>query len=81
MVEFSDLQFRLPDAFGQFDNSLNGKGTNPDHVMYENFGSVNQYFSDMSGGRYSPQFDLRPLPAQRVVQDLRPRPRQYHRAA
>lgn len=58
MVEFSDLQFRLPDAFGQFDNSLNGKGTNPDHVMYENFGSVNQYFSDMSGGRYSPQFDL-----------------------
>lgn len=59
MVEFSNLSFSIDDPKGTFDHNLNDleviEGPQP---QYTNYGSARRYFSDMSGGRFTPQFDI-----------------------
>lgn len=52
LVNFSDKSFSYPKS--QFDNILNQDG----YSDYGATGSVREYFTDNSGGQYSPQFDV-----------------------
>lgn len=61
LVEFSDSTFKVADPKTTFDKYLNAKDlfdrkTEP--VVGRNYGSVARYFSDMSGGQFTPQFDV-----------------------
>lgn len=60
LVEFSDTLFTLANPKASFDEYLNGTAPFANHGNYENrnHGSVRQYFSDMSGGTFTPQFDV-----------------------
>ena len=58
LVEFSDLKFKISDPKAQFENFLNSMETNPHQQLYENYGSVRRYYSDMSFGQFTPQFDI-----------------------
>ena len=62
LVDFSDLEFSVTDPFASFNDYLNAEGTgtiqNRGNREDRNYGSVRQYFSDMSGGLFTPQFDL-----------------------
>lgn len=61
LVEFSDSTFKLNDTRKVFDKYLNGPDlftTAADPEMGRNYGSVSRYFSDMSFGQFTPQFDV-----------------------
>jgi len=57
LVQFTDTVFSLPDPKATFENYLNGQGEKV-HSNRVNYGSVAQYFEDMSGGAFIPQFDV-----------------------
>lgn len=61
LVEFSDEKFTVSDPKAVFGKYLNGmelfnKTTDPEMGM--NFGSVKRYFTDMSFGLFSPDFEV-----------------------
>lgn len=61
LVEFSDSTFSISNPHDTFDKYLNGselftKATDPE--MDNNHGSVARYFTDMSRGQFTPQFDV-----------------------
>ena len=62
LVQFSDTTFRVADPKASFNDYLNaeGRGQMPDRGLYEhlNYGSVQQYFTDMSDGLFRPKFDI-----------------------
>ena len=60
LVEFSDSVFTLANPKASFDEYLNGTAPLANHGNYENrnHGSVREYFTDMSGGTFTPQFDV-----------------------
>jgi len=61
LVEFSDEKFTVNNPKAVFDKYLNGmelfnKTTDPEMGM--NYGSVKRYFTDMSFGHFSPDFEV-----------------------
>lgn len=63
LVEFSDVKFTTKDPVETFKYYLNGASgddvpADNDINQSRNYGSVRQYFSDMSGGQFTPQFDV-----------------------
>lgn len=61
LAEYPDKKFSLADPKLSFDQYLNkADGEQVDFGAYEhrNAGSVRQYFSDMSNGTFTPQFDV-----------------------
>lgn len=60
LVEFSDSTFYMSNPKKNFNQYLNceGKPEKFDAFDNRNFGSVRQYFKDMSGGKFTPQFDV-----------------------
>ena len=60
LVEFSDVKFTVTDPYTTFNEYLNSETPLPDRGFREdrNYGSVRQYFNDISGGQYAPQFDV-----------------------
>lgn len=60
LVEFSDTTFSLADPKASFEQYLNGKGSPKNLGANEdkNYGSVQQYFKDMSNGAFTPVFDI-----------------------
>lgn len=54
LVEFSDLSMVTPDAFNYFNDLLNKPGFSQEGAS----GSARDYFSDVSGGKFTPDFDL-----------------------
>lgn len=60
LVQFSDLSFSVSDPVRSFNDYLNGEGALQDYGLREdrNYGSVAQYFKDMSQGLFTPQFDI-----------------------
>ena len=61
LVEFSDTTFTVSDPKATFSQYLNatelfGEGSDPELGM--NYGSVKRYFSDMSFGKFTPNFDV-----------------------
>lgn len=60
LVEFSDLGFKVDKPKEQFEKYLNSseKLTDGNQTAHNNFSSVKQYFTDMSFGKFTPQFDL-----------------------
>lgn len=60
LVEFSDTTFAVNDPVAAFNQYLNADAqTNAFNVnATRNYGSVSKYFSDMSGGKFKPQFDI-----------------------
>lgn len=60
LVEFSDTTFTLPNPKKSFNQYLNAEGQMEDFGGHEklNYGSVRKYFTDMSGGKFTPQFDV-----------------------
>lgn len=60
LVQFSDSTFHISNPKKSFDQYLNKEGELKDFGAYENrnYGSVRQYFKDMSNGQFTPQFDL-----------------------
>lgn len=62
LAEFSDVKFTVPypkEQFGQYLNA-GGHGQMKDYGFHDtdNYGSVAQYFKDMSFGSFTPQFDI-----------------------
>ena len=59
LAEFADTKFSLTDPAASFEQYLNG-GEQADlgHGEYRNYGSVAQYFSDMSNGTFTPKFKV-----------------------
>lgn len=61
LVEFSDTVFTVDNPKETFDKYLNAKelfNRKTEPVVGRNYGSVARYFSDMSGGKFTPQFDV-----------------------
>ncbi len=60
LVEFSDTTFSVNDPKAAFEQYLNGtEQTNDFNVLAtRNHGSVRQYFSEISNGQFTPQFDI-----------------------
>ena len=60
LVQFPDQQFSCNDPLATFNHYFNG-GELPanDILQQRNYGSVKQYFNDMSNGLFTPQFDLK----------------------
>lgn len=60
LVNFADTTFSLPNPKASFDDYFNaaGRPKNLGNGESQNYGSVAQYFSDMSFGQFKPQFDL-----------------------
>jgi len=54
LIDFSDLQFTVENAHNAFSNLLNQNG----YSEYGGTGSVRDYFTDQSNGRFKPTFDL-----------------------
>lgn len=59
LAEFADTKFSITDPAASFEQYLNG-GEQADlgHGEYRNYGSVAQYFSDMSNGTFTPKFKV-----------------------
>lgn len=59
LVEFKDVKFTVADPVVSFNQYLNGE-EQVDHGCGENlnYGSVRKYFSDMSFGTFTPNFDI-----------------------
>ena len=60
LVEFADMSFSVADPYKSFNDYLNSLDPLPNYGLREdrNHGSVRKYFTDMSQGLFSPQFDL-----------------------
>lgn len=70
LVEFSDVPFTIENPKETFNKYLNGQElfsktddkemgyTTPSGSWVGNYGSVSRYFSDMSFGKFQPQFDV-----------------------
>lgn len=60
LVEFSDSPFYMSNPKKSFNQYLNKEGKLERYDTYEdrNYGSVRQYFKDMSGGKFAPSFDV-----------------------
>lgn len=60
LVEFSDVKFTVTDPYLTFNEYLNSEVPLQNRGFREdrNFGSVRQYFTDISGGKYTPVFDV-----------------------
>lgn len=60
LTQFSDSTFAAADPVKSFNDYFNHKGKLPDYTLNEkrNYGSVKQYFHDMSNGMFTPQFDI-----------------------
>jgi len=60
LVEFKDTLFSVSNPKQTFDDYLNSMETLVDYGACENrnYGSVRQYFSDMSDGQFTPVFDV-----------------------
>lgn len=61
LVEFSDTTFTVSDPKAVFDKYLNATelfDKTEDSDMTGNYGSVKRYFTDMSFGKFSPDFDV-----------------------
>ena len=60
LVQFADVKFSSADPKRSFHDYMNAEGPLTDYDMAEsrNYGSVRQYFNDMSKGAFTPQFDV-----------------------
>ena len=60
LVQFANRSFKVQPrkAFNQYLNSMADKHQDFGNAEDRNTGSVKKYFSDMSGGKFKPQFDL-----------------------
>lgn len=65
LVQFQDVKFKTTDPVATFTHYLKGatgeaapEANNAYSSQMVNYGSVTQYFSDMSGGQFTPQFDI-----------------------
>ena len=60
LVQFANRPFKVQPrkAFNQYLNSMADKHQDFGNAEDRNTGSVKKYFSDMSGGKFKPQFDL-----------------------
>lgn len=61
LVNFTDTTFSLPNPKKSFDYFLNGKDDasfNYANGEKLNYGNVRAYFEEMSGGKFTPQFDI-----------------------
>ena len=60
LVQFANRPFKVQPrkAFNQYLNSMADKHQDFGNAESRNTGSVKRYFSDMSGGKFKPQFDL-----------------------
>lgn len=61
LVEFSDCAFSVKEPYSTFHKYLNATelfDSDADPEMGLNYGSVKRYFSDMSFGLFTPQFDV-----------------------
>lgn len=68
LVQFQDVKFKSPDPVATFNHYLNaemGEALPEANLQayrseeeYNNYGSVKQYFRDMSNGKFTPQFDV-----------------------
>ena len=60
LVQFANRPFKVQPrkAFNQYLNSMANKHQDFGNAEDRNTGSVKRYFSDMSGGKFKPQFDL-----------------------
>lgn len=60
LVEFADTTFSVSDPKAVFEQYLNGDKQESDYnvLASRNHGSVRQYFSDISDGQFTPQFDI-----------------------
>lgn len=70
LVEFQDVKFKTTDPLATFTHYLKGQAgeaapeandvymTSSGKSTYTNYGSVYQYFYDMSKGQFTPQFDI-----------------------
>ena len=62
LIDFPDCPFTVNDPYDNFNDYLNKEGVqtiqNRGNREDRNYGSVRQYFSDMSGGLFTPQFDI-----------------------
>ena len=61
LVEFSDVAFTVDNPKATFDKYLNGKelfSKETDPEMGQNYASVAKYFTDMSFGKFQPEFDV-----------------------
>lgn len=60
LVQFKDKPFTVPDPRKSFEQYLNGTGAPQEYGNGEsyNYSSVKQYFTDMSFGQFTPQFDV-----------------------
>lgn len=64
LVQFQDVKFTTSDPIATFDYYLNAKPGDPvpannDINQSRLYGSVRQYFHEMSQGKYTPQFDVK----------------------
>lgn len=60
LVQFANRPFTVQPrkAFNQYLNSMDNTHQDFGHAENRNTGSVKKYFSDMSGGKFKPQFDI-----------------------
>lgn len=61
LAEYKDKKFSINDpkkSFDQYLNKADGKPVDFGYHEDRNYGSVRQYFDDMSGGKFTPQFDV-----------------------
>ena len=61
LVEFSDTTFKVDSPAETFNKYLNAEelfDRNADPSTGRNYGSVARYFRDMSGGKFTPKFDV-----------------------
>lgn len=60
LVQFADLNFSVSDPLQSFGDYLNGETPLTNYGLREdrNYGGVRQYFTDMSEGLFTPQFDI-----------------------
>lgn len=60
LADFKDVNFKVADPVKTFEQYLNGTGRPVDFGNREdrNYGSVAQYFDDMSYGAFRPKFDI-----------------------
>lgn len=61
LVEFSDTVFKVDNPAETFNKYLNAENLfdrNADPSTGRNYGSVGRYFKDMSGGMFTPKFDV-----------------------
>lgn len=61
LAQFPDCQFSLPNPIKSFNDYFNYEGhplPNYSNNEKRNYGSVKQYFKDMSNGAFTPQFDV-----------------------